>query len=159
MGRIVRPWYGADPVWRLPFQRNARRHYGHTVTAHLHPGYLIYRHEGLDIPGREEPVPVEIRFEASPLYDTYGLEPQDYPRVFADSGLASPHRMPDGSLCLFYPGDPPERRWTAEAGLLALLDLAGDHLFFETYWRHSGGHRGGRWLAPEAPHGYRGRTQ
>lgn len=99
-------------------------------------------------------MPVAISFYAQPFYDTYGLAPEDYPRVFADPGLASPHRMPDDSLCLFFPGDPLERRWTAKNGLLALINLAGDHLFFETYWRHTGGHRNGTWLSPEAPHGY-----
>lgn len=159
MGSLSTRWYGADPAWTLPFQRDARRHYGSAVTVALRHNYLLYRHEGLDVPGRDEPVPVEVRLEARPLYDTYGLSPQDYPRVFADHGLASPHRMPDDSLCLFYPGDPPERRWTADDGLLALLNLAGDHLFFETYWRHTGGHQGGKWLAPEAPHGYQGGRQ
>lgn len=159
MGSVSTRWYGADPAWTLPFQRDARRHYGPAVTVALRPNYLLYRHKGLDIPGRDEPVAVEVRFEARPLYDTYGLSPQDYPRVFADPGFASPHRMPDDSLCLFYPGDPPERRWTADDGLLALLNLAGDHLFFETYWRHTGGHQGGKWLAPEAPHGYQGGRQ
>lgn len=153
---MIPRWYGADPVWTLPFQRDARRYYGDEVEANLRDDQLIYRHRGLDVPGREQTVPVTILFEARPLYDTYGLAAQDYPRVFADAGLESPHRMPDDSLCLFYPGDPPDRRWTAEDGLLALLNLTGDHLFFETYWRHTGGRRGGMWLAPEAPHGLQG---
>lgn len=153
---MIPRWYGADPVWTLPFQRDARRHYGDEIKVDLRRDQLIYRHRGLDVPGRDRAVPVTILFEARPLYDTYGLAAQDYPRVFADAGLESPHRMPDDSLCLFYPGDPPDRRWTAEDGLLALLNLTGDHLFFETYWRHTGGRRGGKWLAPEAPHGYQG---
>lgn len=154
MGRVTSRWYGADSSWTIPFQRDARRHYGSDVTVDLGHDHLIYHHGGLDIPGRDEPVPATIVFEARPRYDTHGLAPQDYPRVYADAGLQSPHRMPDDSLCLFYPGDPPDRRWTAKDGLLALLDLTGDHLFLETYWRHTGGHRGGKWLAPEAPHGY-----
>lgn len=156
MGRITPRWYGADPIWTLPFQRDARRHHGDEIKVDLRHDQLIYRYRGLEVPGRDRPVPVTILFEARPLYDTYGLAAQDYPRVFADAGLESPHRMPDDSLCLFYPGDPPDRRWTAEDGLLALLNLTGDHLFFETYWRHTGGRRGGKWLAPEAPHGYQG---
>ncbi len=69
-----------------------------------------------------------VKFEARPRYDTYGLMPDDYPRVYADPKELSPHRMPDGSLCLFYPGDPIDRRWTAKRGLLSLLELAVDHV-------------------------------
>ena len=156
MGSVKPRWYGADPSWRLPFQRDGRRHYGNEITVDLRLDHLLYRHQGLEVSGRERPVPVTILFEAQPFYNTYGLSPQDYPRVFADLGLDSPHRMPDDSLCLFYPGDPPDQRWTADDGLLALFNLTADHLFFETYWRHTGGRRCGTWLAPEAPHGYQG---
>lgn len=158
MGGITPRWYGEDPAWRLPFQRDARRHYGDAVVAKLRTSCLVYRHQGLEVPGRE-PIPVVILFEAFPTYETYGLAPQDYPKVFADPRQVSPHRMPDGSLCLFYPGDPPDQRWTDDSGLLSLLNLTGDHLFFETYWRHTGERRGGLWLGPEAPHGYGGEAR
>ncbi len=148
-------WYGITPSWRVPFQREAKRRYGNAITATLEEGILTYAHDGLEIRGRETPVPVVVRFEAQPKYNTYGLKPADYPRVYADRGAESPHRMPDRSLCLFYPGDPPDRRWTANLGLLAILDLAADHLYFETFWRHTGGARRGKWLGPEAPHGFR----
>lgn len=88
-----------------------------------------------------------------PQYPTYGMAPQDYPRVWADPYGQSPHRMPDRSLCLYYPADPTARRWHSELGLLTLLDLARDHLFFEHNWRRTGGWRGGVWLGPEAAHG------
>ncbi len=149
-------WYGEDSAWVLPFQREARRYFGDALQAELRHGCLFYRHEGLDIPGRTEPVPVSVEFKAQPPYARYGLSPEDYPRVFADRGLSSPHRMPDDSLCLFYPRDPLERRWSADRGLLALLALVADHIFFETYWRHTGGYRRGLWIGPEAPHGLQG---
>jgi hypothetical protein len=102
---------------------------------------------------------VTIVFFASPAYDTYGLAAEDYPRVWADTDDTSPHRMPDGSLCLYYPGDPADRRWQAGLGLLTLLNLIRDHLFFEHYWRSTGGHDRGVWLGPEADHGFpEGRT-
>lgn len=151
-------WYAPSAAWRVPFQRDARRRYGSALTAQLGVGALSYRHEGMEIRGRESPVPVIIRFEAQPRYETYGLNPEDYPRVYADADAESPHRMPDGSLCLFYPGDPVDRRWRADLGLLALLDLTADHLYFETYWRHTGGAAGGQWLGPEAAHGFGGRS-
>lgn len=159
VGSMTPRWYGDDPAWKTPFQRDARRYFGSEVSVDLTYDYLTYNHSGLEVPGRDEPVPVTVLFEARPSYETFGLAPQDYPRVFADPGLDSPHRMHDDSLCLFYPGDPLERRWTSEAGLHALLGLIGDHLFFETYWRASGGFAGGDWLAPEAPHGYQGEPQ
>ena len=151
-------WYGADPAWRLPFEREAKRYYGRSITVELHPETLLYRHRGLDIRGRREPVPVTIRFDAKPCYPTYGLRPQDYPHVFADAELPSPHRMPDHSLCLFYPGDPVERRWISADGLLSLLHLSGDHIFKETYWRRTGGRHRGIWLGEQAPHGYKGKA-
>jgi hypothetical protein len=151
-------WYATSAAWRMPFQRDAKRRYGSALTAQLEADALNYRHEGIEIRGRASPVPVIIRFVAQPKYNTYGLEPADYPRVYADAGADSPHRMPDGSLCLFYPGDPIERRWRADLGLLTLLDLTADHLYFETYWRHTGGTAGGQWLGPEAAHGFRGRS-
>lgn len=65
-------------------------------------------------------------FFADPPYDTYGQHAEDYPRVWADRGRASPHRMPGDSLCLYSPFDPSARRWRAELGLLCLLNLTRD---------------------------------
>lgn len=158
MGTVARWWYGADPVWALPFERDAKRKYGTLIRRDLFERTLLYRHAGLEIPGRSEPVPVAVRFEKTPCYETFGLRPEDYPRVFADHGFPSPHRMPDGSLCLYYPLDPVERRWIAADGLLALLNIAADHIFYETYWRRTGGKGRGRWLGDEAPHGIRRRV-
>lgn len=75
------------------------------------------------------------------------------PAVFVDGPLGqagSPHRYPerDGSrLCIWYPGDPPDRQWLPEDGLLALLGMIQEHLFKEAYWRENG-----VWLGEEAPH-------
>jgi hypothetical protein len=117
-------------------------------------GWLAYRHEGIWVPGRTHPIAVAVAFFESPPYDCYGLRAEDYPRVWADCGALSKHRMPtDDALCLYFPWSPPERRWTAADGLLALLDLARDHLYFEDYWRRTGGPHHGEWLGDEAPHG------
>jgi hypothetical protein len=51
-------------------------------------------------------------------------------------------------LCLWYPDDPPDRKWTVDDGLLALFGLAAHHLFKESWWRD---HHD--WLGEEAPHG------
>jgi hypothetical protein len=80
------------------------------------------------------------------------------PMVFAlDGDRRSLHRNPpfdqgvqgcSAHLCLYYSGDPDERRWTPEYGLLELFDLARRHLLAEHVWRQSG-----RWPIEEAAHG------
>jgi hypothetical protein len=152
----VTDWYGATVAWWAPFERDARRADGDLITIDLGIEQLIYRHVGLEVPGRLDPVPVRVEFYAKPPYDTYGLAPQDYPRVFADPKAASPHRMPDDALCLFFPGDPAHQRWTSQHGLQALFDLTRNHLFYELHWRATAEKV---WLGPEAPHGFtRGRA-
>nr|AXV46179.1 hypothetical protein pA19BH1_p06 [Arthrobacter sp.] len=146
-------WFGSRPSWRLPVERDAMRYYGSLLTVNQTANTLTYIHAGLRVSGRRELVPVAVEFYANPPYKTYGLDPADYPRVFADRGAASKHRMPDDSLCLYYADDPANRRWTSDQGLLNLLDLTGDHLFLEDYWRTTGGVHKGQWLGPEAPHG------
>ena len=69
------------------------------------------------------------------------------PRVFVDGSDDSPHRYGDGSLCMWYPADPPERRWTFDDGLNALLGHVAVHLVKEQTWRDTG-----EWLGDEAPH-------
>jgi hypothetical protein len=55
------------------------------------------------------------------------------------------HVNGDGSLCLFYPLDPPERKWNTSKGLLALLDMVKVHLYKEVEFKRNGGH----WLGEE----------
>lgn len=165
------PWYGAT----IPFQRHLERGlrdsaehrrsvsvelipYGTAIQTHFR--VLIYRHAGLDVPGRRHRVPVEVEFHEDPDYCTYDLPAADYPRVVADPGAASKHRMPDGALCLFFPKDPPEKRWQHTNGLVSLFEIVRRHLAFEEYWRDTGGfgdgrgHGAGVWLGDEAPHGF-----
>jgi hypothetical protein len=78
------------------------------------------------------------------------------PRIYADgpSGPeASPHRFSERRwtrLCVWYPGDPLERRWVPDDGLLMLFGMIATHLLKEAWWRESG-----EWLGEEAPHGVR----
>jgi hypothetical protein len=149
-------WFAHEVAWWAPFERDAKRCHGYPITTERTLNALTYRTH-LEVPGVLAPVAVSVRFEHAPTYNTYGLAPQDYPRVWAERGLPSPHRMPtDDSLCLFFPHDPPERRWHSALGLLTLLDLARDHLFFEHHWRTTGGWSGGEWLGAQAPHGFPG---
>lgn len=141
-------WYGAQAEWWVPFERDARRRYGDRLEIFHEYRRVTYRHAGLAVPGLLDPVPVTVEFFAEPPYATYGMRAEHYPRVWADPAGVSPHRMPDRSLCLYYPGDPPERRWGSELGLLSLLDVTRDHLFFEHHWRATGAFRHGVWLGP-----------
>lgn len=76
-------------------------------------------------------------------------------RVYADGPVESPHRygphpldtQSRPSLCMWFGQDPPEMRWVAADGLLALINHTRIHLFKEAYWRETG-----EWLGPEAPH-------
>lgn len=145
-------WYGNSPVWRVALEASARRQYGNRLHVTEGQGTLEYQ-VALDVRGPNDLVDVKITFYVAPVYETYGLSPQNYPRVRAEAGLLSKHRMPDDALCLYYPLDPTEHRWTPEKGLLDLLYLVVDHLVYEAHWRVSGGWDGGRWLGDEAPHG------
>ncbi len=58
-----------------------------------------------------------------------------------------PHRYDDGSLCMWFPRDPPDQRWLLGDGLLALLGYVEAHLFREIWWLEHDD-----WLGPEAGH-------
>jgi len=147
-------WYGLDPSWSIPLHAAARRAHGDALRLSLGLDRIAY---GLpvEVPGRRNPVPTAIVFHRRPLYPCWGLRPEEYPRVFAAPRETSPHRMPDDALCLYFPQSPPHERWRPVDGLLALIDLARNHLFFEDHWRATGGHARGEWLGAEQPHGFR----
>lgn len=50
-------------------------------------------------------------------------------------------------LCLWYPNDPPELRWTWDDGLEEYVRIVSRHLIYEEYWR-----RTGEWPVEDAPH-------
>lgn len=70
----------------------------------------------------------------------------DVPHVFVP-GPGSPHRYDDGSLCMWYPRDPQEKRWTWRDGGVVLAGHICAHLIREAWWRETG-----EWLGEEAPH-------
>lgn len=84
------------------------------------------------------------------------------PWVYAlDGARNSLHRNPprdegttdcSASLCLYFSGDPDERRWSAEYGLIGLFDLARRHLAAEHIWRATN-----KWPFEDAAHGYAAR--
>ena len=102
----------------------------------------------VEVVGDANPHPVSITFFENPPYDTFGLKAIDFPRVWADLGMRSKHRMADDALCLYNPFDHSSQRWQHENGLPVLLAIAADHLFKEQVWRDTGA-----WPGLEAPHG------
>lgn len=147
-------WYGVDPCWYLPLERDAKRTMGDRITTEVTVvDQLTYRVAGLEVVGDSTDHDVTIRFHRHPPYDTVGLPPEDSPRVTSSPRLESPHRFGDDALCLWQPHDPPARRWTASLGLLTLVELVRRHLFLELHWRKTGGRRRGVWLLEDAPHG------
>lgn len=147
-------WYGSQAWWQLWVEAGARAEHGTDLLMELQRTRLTYR-VPVEVRGRLDRVLVRIDFHRWPPYDCYGLPPEEYPRVYAAPGASSPHRMPqDQALCLFFPQCPPWRRWRPSDGLLALIDLARDHIFFEDYWRATGGGDGGVWLGAQGPHGF-----
>ena len=81
------------------------------------------------------------------------------PWVWVDGPTESPHRyyvLGAGRirLCMWYPLDPPDQRWTYADGLVALLGHARTHLLREAFYREDvAKRRRPVWLGPEAPHG------
>ena len=69
------------------------------------------------------------------------------PVVFADGPSSSPHRYEDGSLCMWFPADPPSHRWAFSDGLVALVGQAQVHLIKEHLWR-----QWGEWPGDEVAH-------
>ncbi|MGI3200604.1 hypothetical protein ACRJ4W_23030 [Streptomyces sp. GLT-R25] len=144
-------WYRAQPVWWAPLERDARRHFGDALRHTYHRDSPAYDLAGLDVIGEPDPLDVRIRFYKEPPYLTYGQRPEDFPRVHAKPGVPSKHRHSfDDALCLWYPLDPEERRWTSSKGLLDLIEIVRTHLFLEHYWRLTGGESGGQWLVEDA---------
>lgn len=165
-GRPGGPWVAAQPFWQLLMDSGARREHPGDITMEFTSSIpprgrsrvLIYRHRGMRVRGLPGRFPVEVQFWENPYYATYGLSPLDYPRVFADFGAPSKHRMPDdGALCLWYPHDPVEMRWVHTDGLAMLLRLVADHLLCEAAWREDGADEvTSIWPSEEAPHGFVG---
>lgn len=158
-----RPWVGADPAWQIALEQDAKRLFPGQVTSTMtcalefpgSPRLLTYRHAGLCVDGRIDRVPVEVQFHEAPNYLTYGLDPLNYPRVFADPGAASKHRMADDALCVWYAGDWPWHRWRHTDGLGYLFQLVADHLLQEAWWRETGADEDtAEWLGAEMPHGF-----
>jgi hypothetical protein len=69
------------------------------------------------------------------------------PYVYVDGPAESRHRYSDGALCMWYPYDPDEARWTRREGAAALLGHITAHLLREEWWRMTG-----EWVGDEVAH-------
>ena len=114
---------------------------------------LSYSVSELKVPGDVERHNIEISFVQVPPPWANGIPACDYPRVTTDVDRPRLHVNGDTSLCLWAPFDPPARRWWHRDGIHNLVELVRRHLLFEIHWWRTGGHRGGEWPFPDAPHG------
>ena len=65
--------------------------------------------------------------------------------VLRPSVSGAPHRYPDGSLCLFFPGD---GDWISTSLIAqSIVPWAAEWLYFYECWRDTG-----TWFGDEAPH-------
>ncbi len=143
---MKRPTFPARPAWytrpaaRLAFQR-------HIVSAGL-PARVVRAPK--DLPGGFA-LAVDIQHPDLPAQTVtiaFGPGFPEIPRVSSDGPAQSPHRYGDGSLCMWYPGDPPEQRWDRRRdGPVGLVGLILAHLMREEWWRLTG-----EWAGPEAEH-------
>jgi hypothetical protein len=74
----------------------------------------------------------------APRHVTVVFRSSDTPTVLVDGPTESPHRYAAGSLCMWYPYDPPERRWMRRDGAAALAGHIVKHLVLEDWWRQTG---------------------
>ena len=125
----------ARPVARPNFERGVKGQFPNLSTAKVRLGYQY--NVTVPVP-HYEARRIRIRFSGM----------SDVPAVYADGPQESPHRYPDGSLCMWFPKDPIDCRWVFKDGLLNLIGLAMAHLFREAWWRETG-----EWAGEEVGHG------
>ena len=87
---------------------------------------------------------VNIPVEPYGSYIIRGVFAGRVPQVFADSLTDPRHVYEDGSLCMWFYGDPKQNRWEPSDGLLRLLDLTKAHIFKELRFKETG-----KWIGKE----------
>lgn len=141
--RDQRSWLD-NVVLRSLLSRSARNTYADfTYRRHQRPtGGVTYSFSAT--------VPVE-GYEPRHLTVLFDHRYPTIPTVLADGPTESPHRYRTGKdrshLCLWFPHDPPDRRWVPDDGLLHLFAMATMHLLKEAWWRETN-----QWVGDEYPH-------
>lgn len=134
------PLWFDKPVGRILFLRALTEVPAtHQVKSTAHPGgfSVSLTLEPLGVPSHH----VTITFSRGAPTD---------PKVAVDGSTDSPHRYSDATLCMWYPTDPPERRWNLSDGAGALVANIAAHLIREEWYRNTG-----EWLGDEVRHGAR----
>lgn len=149
MAPARRPSWEQNYAVRLRFERAAQAAYPslvRTTTGHRKYARVVYR-ALVPVQGYESRT-IEMHFRrttpAPILSDVYADGPTESPHRF------SPHRkdpLQRPALCIWYPDDPPERKWMPGDGLLTLIEMARMHLFKEAWYRETG-----EWLGEEVSH-------
>jgi hypothetical protein len=145
-------WYGAEPAFQILVERNMAKVEGiaRPITRVQGSKTLRYEVVGLEVPGDLERHDLAIVFHCGLLGEwACGIAACDYPAVFTSVDRPRKHQNPNGSLCLWAPFDPPERRWWHGDGLKALVEIVRRHLLLELHWWRTGG----EWAVEDAPHG------
>jgi hypothetical protein len=141
------PWFH-DFKKRSRFESGARAEFGDSLkpTKHGKGWKAEIRYEiWVDVPEYEERRKLTIKLSNFVDPSLIGVD--------VDGPTDSPHRRGTHGLCLWRYDVSPDHRWTADEGLLALIQYCRVHLFQEVYWRETGGDDGGVWAGDEAPHG------
>ncbi len=128
----------AERLERLAaLERGLGDHYAHErVTTNLRLAAFAWRVQ-VTIPAYEETFALLIE-----------LDERRAVRVTAEDWVGPmKHTYGQNSLCMWYPSDPLDRRWSRTDGLLKLVDTAVAHLFKELFYRETD-----EWLGEEAPH-------
>lgn len=139
------------PAWRRPawYARSAARiAFQHRLAACGQPVRVIrppHRHRGGFALAVQLRVPDVTEQAVSIVFSPAAPEA---PYVYTDGPSVSPHRYADDALCMWFPYDPPEQRWTRYDGPAALLGHVVAHLLREEWWRSTG-----EWPGEEALHG------
>lgn len=133
------PWYSRYAE-RTQFEESVFERFPGMAVVNIRKGKKLWREYRLDIK-----VPT---FEHHAIIIEVFPDKKKTPRVTTNSVDDSPHRYDCGCLCIWYPWDSKDQRWSYDDGLLHLLVLIEAHLFKEAWWRLCG-----EWLGPEVPHG------
>jgi len=125
--------FADDPVAQILLERHARRE-GLSLERERDGPLLRYRFV-IDVPAYDDERLVTVEFADS-----------SRPHVYIDGPVCVRHRYNDGSVCMWFASDPPERRWVATDGLLELARHAAEHAYCEAECR-----AGRAWPKAEAP--------
>lgn len=123
-----------DVIGQIQFEAGARKA-GIDFKRSVAGPTVLYEFE-VDIEGTTDTVGVIVEF---------GPDNSDYPAIRVDGRECLRHRWADGTVCVWDPRDPVERRWVLADGFEELRNQIRLHVFSEEECR-----RGHQWPKPES---------